>query len=341
MSFEEPRYLHLAWLLPLLAAGYWLSHYQLARAQAALLPTGWGGPRGPARLRFCLKLALRLLALAALVLALAGPRRAQPSHPNLPQGAAKLVFVVDVSRSMLAADLLPDRLSQAQKVVAEVVKGLHGQEAALVVFAGQAQLYMPLTTDYEALIRSCPTIAPALVPRQGTSLAAALDLAARVFGAAASPQARVICVLSDGENHPAGYEALADSLGKAGISLYAVGIGTLAGGTMLVPGLNGGPAVLKRDGQGRPIVSHLQEAQLQRLVQHRPNHYIRLDTWQNVAAHLRAEIEKLEPAGASPSGNKSRPTDYFQLYLLAAFGLLLVEFLVPPGRQLSPDGSPK
>lgn len=331
MSFEEPRYLHCAWLLPLLVAGYWLSRTLTARTLRA---GGYPELRLPThnQLGYRLRLALRLLALAALVLALAAPQRAAPA-PARPPGATRLVFVVDVSRSMLATDVLPDRLSLAQKVVAEVARGLHGQEAALVVFAGNAQLYTPLTTDYESLARACATLSPALVPRQGTSLAAALSLAAQVFGGPAAGQGRAICVLSDGESHAPGYDVLADSLRKAGIQLFAVGIGTPAGGTLLVPGRPGEPPAPKRDRDGQPVHSRLREDNLQRLVPGQPGRYIGLDTWRNAAARLAAQIEQLEPASTPPRSTGFGPVSYVQLCLLAAFGLLLAELLVPPGRH--------
>lgn len=327
MSFEEPHYLHYAWLLPILAAGSLLSRYLTARAHAELVPPGRN------QLRPLLQLALRLLAVAALVLALANPYRGKFPHPAGPRGATKLVFAIDVSRSMLAGDVLPDRLSQAKKVVAEVVRGLHGQEASLVVFAGNAQLYMPLTTDYEALSRAAAALTPDLVPRQGTSLFQALALAARVFGGP-SLQPRIICVLSDGESHTLRYEGLADSLSKAGINLFAVGIGTPEGANIPVPDQNGGALTIKRNQEGQPVLSQLQENQLKRVVKGRPGHYIRLNTWRNASARLLDEIGKFEPASAQAPGADKGPVEYFQLCLLAAFCLLLVEFTVPSGKQM-------
>lgn len=327
--FEEPSYLRYAAVLPLLAAGYLLSRYRLRQAQAGTAVAGRLAPAWPR-----LRLALRLLGGAALVLALANPQPGPAgSGPAPARAAAQVVFVVDVSQSMLAADVLPDRLAQAKKLVAVVVRGLHGAEAGVVVFAGTAQLYVPLTTDYEALNRACAAISPALVARPGTALPEALALAARVFGPARQPgrpAGRLICVVSDGESHTPRRTGMADSLARAGIGVLAIGVGTPEGAELLVPGPAGGPPVLKRDPQGQPVRSRLEEDALQQLVPARAGRYFRLTGWAAAAAQVLAEVEARGPAAAQQAG--VAPAGLLVLCLLAAFGLLLAEWMVPLGR---------
>ncbi|UOQ96708.1 VWA domain-containing protein [Hymenobacter sp. 5317J-9] len=319
MSFEEPAYLCLAVALPVLAAGYWL------RRRAALRT---GEPlQGRSRTGVRLRQGLRLLALGTLVVALGKPLPQTPAQtPEPAQGPRRVVFLVDVSTSMLAADVLPDRLTQAKKVVAEAVRGLPGQEVGVVVFAGNAQVFLPLTTDYEVVSRACATITPGLVPRQGTSLVEALTLAALVLKP--TPQHRqVACVLSDGENHTPRFEALADSLSKAGMDIFAIGVGTPEGAAMFVKNSAGGEPTVKRDRQGQPILSRFQEASLQRIAQGRPERYLRLDNWRSTTARLLQALHNLNPG--TNQLQSAGPAEYFQWFLLAAFILLLVEFLVP------------
>ncbi|MBJ6110394.1 VWA domain-containing protein [Hymenobacter sp. BT523] len=319
ISVEHPSYLYLAAAVPVLAAGYLLRRRAQQQAHGQML--------GAAPVSARLRQALRLLALAALVLALSNPQpRAQAAGPVPDQQPRRLVFVVDVSTSMLAADVLPDRLTQAKKVVAETVRGLPGREVGVVVFAGNAQLFQPLTTDAEVLSQACATIGPALVPRQGTSLAEALALAALVLKP--TPQHRqVACVLSDGENHAPRYAALADSLSKAGLDIVAVGVGTPEGAAMYTQSRPGEEPRAKRDRRGQPIISRFQEASLRRMVQDRPGRYIRLDNWRSASASLRQALQKLDPS-ARPTADAS-PAQYFQWCLLAALVLLVAEFLVP------------
>lgn len=316
MSFEEPAYLHLAWALPALAAAYW------ARRRAA------AGEGRCAALLSGLRRALRLMAGAALVLALANPLPRPLANSAAGAAPSRLVFLLDVSNSMLAGDALPDRLTQAKKVVAEAVRGLQGQEVGLVVFAGTAQLYLPLTTDYEVVGQACASITPRLVARQGTSLAEALTMAALVLKP--SPRHRqVACVLSDGESHTGRTAELADSLQRAGIDLFAIGIGTLEGAALYTKDEATGELSPKRDRQGQAIVSRLHTASLRRIVQGGAGRYIRLDTWGQATAELLQGLRQLAP-GASPP---ERPGEVasFQWCLLAAVLLLGAELLLPRG----------
>ena len=325
VSFEAPHYLRYAWVLPLLVAGYLLSRAATGRARRER------GQPGQSQHWAYLRLLLSVLACATLVLALANPEPQTGSHATAVPAATRLVFVVDVSSSMLAADVLPDRLTQAQKVVDEVVRGLHGQEVSLVVFASSAQLYLPLTTDYAAVSQACLQLSPALVARQGTSLAEALLLAGQVVQARPK-QGRVVCVLSDGESHTLGYERVADSLRRAGIDLFAIGIGTPEGNNILVSNPATGQSSEKADQQGQPIRSRLQEDKLKLLVQNRPGRYFRLDNWRTTTARFLREIHQLDPPKALPQ-SAGHPA-YWQWCLLAAFGLLLLEFLVPSRQQI-------
>lgn len=228
ISFEQPAYLLLACVLLALILGYWWSHRAVRRAWQGA--AGRPDPNRHYRRPSWLPQLLRLLALGCLVLALATPQMhsEQTSRQAPALGSPKIVFVVDVSNSMLATDVLPDRLSQAKRVVAEAVRNLSGEQVSLVVFAGNALLYMPLTTDYKVIERACSALSPSLVAHQGTSLAEALELAGQVLGANTG-QARIMCVLSDGESHRSGYIPLADSLQQAGITVVSIGVGTAAG----------------------------------------------------------------------------------------------------------------
>ena len=332
ISFEAPHYLRYAWGLPLLVAGYLLSTYLAARASRGLVPAGVAGAWGPGRrLAAALPLVLRVLALAALVLALAKPRPALPGRAVAAPKATRVVFVVDVSASMLAGDVLPDRLTQAKKVVAEAVRELPGVEVGMVVFASSAQLYMPLTTDYNAVSQACMSLVPGVVARQGTSLAGALALAGQVL-AAAPRQGRVLCVLSDGESHTLGYEAVADSLRRAGIDLFAIGIGTPEGANLLISSPTDGKLSMKTDSQGQPVRSRLHEDELKRLVQNRANRYIRLATWRTATTCFLQEVRALDPPSA-PIQNAGYVA-YWQLCLFGAFGLLVAALLVPVRQHI-------
>ena len=213
MAFEEPTYLLCAWGLLALTLGFWLSRRAADRAirpLGSLPPDRRAGTPSPRRLYNALRYGLLLLAFAALVLALANPLRPRTRGAAPGPGPVELVFALDVSTSMLTADVLPDRLTVAKKFIDETTEGLRGEEVGVVVFAGNAQLALPLTADYDAVRAACRPLSPEDVPRQGTALAQALAHAALLFKS--TRRTRIICLLSDGESHTPGHGAVADSL---------------------------------------------------------------------------------------------------------------------------------
>lgn len=328
-TFETPIYLHYAWLAVLLVGGYALSRYRAVRAcQRA------GGERfaatafqGRAQAVSLGKLFLQVLAVGGLVLALANPRQLVDTPRSQVREGAKLVFVVDVSASMLAADVLPDRVSQVRKLLADVVRQLDGEQVGIVVFAGEAQLYLPLTTDYEHARSVSAQITPDLVARQGTSLPKALALAGWLFtGRTGQPSA--VCVLSDGESHSRRFQGVVDSLRRAGIALFSVGFGTPAGAHILVADPESGHLSPKTDRRGVPVVSRLDEGFLRALVRNEARRYQRFDPGGEAASTLVRELRALQPPrlGRQTTGY----SDAFPLFLLASFLLLLLDFVVSP-----------
>ena len=332
MHWEKPVYLHCGWGLLVLVLGFYLSRRAAGQAGRRL---GAGISRGPLRndaLRAIpFRFALSLLAFAAMVLALANPLRSTAGRGFPTTGSVDLVFAVDVSTSMLTADVLPDRLTQARKFVFETTRGLNGGEIGIVVFAGDAQLYVPLTTDYNAVRRACSTISPNIIPRQGTSIAKALSHAALLFKAKRQ-FTPVICLISDGESHTQGYQGIADSLSKAGVALFSVGIGTPKGDNILVKNRENGPPSIKKDSANRPIVSQLHEENLKSVVRGHADRYIRLDDPEAGVALFLQTVNQLPDH--NPSATAAEPKAYFQLLLLLAFGLLLTDALWPSSASV-------
>lgn len=327
IPFEEPHYLRYAVLLPLLLAAYALSRYYSAR-------TAWP----PAAGRWWVvsaRWALPLLVVLALVLALANPLRMGRSGGV--RRATQLVLVVDVSNSMLARDVVPDRLTQARLTLGSIVRQLRSEQVGVVVFAGNAQRYLPLTTDYATVEQACGGITPALLSRQGSSLAEALTLAALVFSPDA-PGNRVVCILSDGESHARRDQQVADSLRRAGIHVFAIGVGTAQGGPVWesVPGsLRLRP---KLDPRGQPIRSALNAARLRRLAHDPATGYQQLDDYQVVATRFVQAAQQLPPPAGARRQSAAQPQ--FRVCLLVALALLLVELALPSLLPTYPYAQP-
>jgi Ca-activated chloride channel family protein len=274
--FEHTHYLYLLWVLPaLLTAAVWNYHRQTKAGRAlgdAKLVNRLvnGSPRYVKPLNFI----LILLALAALITALANPRTPAKQMKPLAFADTEIVFVTDVSKSMLAADAAPNRLICAQSFMTAVVNSLKGELVGITLFAGNANTYLPLTDDYLFARNAINTLSPELIARQGTSLAGALKLSALQYNPAGK-KLRILCLLTDGEDHSSGYGPVADSLRHKGIRLFAIAVGTEAGATIPVIDAAGNVSV-KKDRNANTIVTRLNRQTLLTVAGNQRNQYLQL-----------------------------------------------------------------
>jgi Ca-activated chloride channel homolog len=330
MYFENPLYLHLGWSVPLLILLYIMYRYRQAKAKNRLGEEIFvqrlilNSSKGRATSKFL----LMLLAYCCFIIALAKPVTAEQEMTSLATEQADIVFAIDVSNSMLVADVLPDRLTLAKKFVSEVIERLNGAQVGIVVFAKKAYPYLPLTTNYKTVQEAGKIITPDMIATQGTSLREALKMAAMLLQSREN-KARVICVLSDGESHQENYESLSDSLSKAGIHIFAFGLGTEAGNYVPIRQQNG-TIYTKKDARGIPVISRIQEESLLKITGNKHNRYARLQPGEQSVTLLLNEIYKL-PKGNAVSKAKSK--EYFQHFLLAGLFLLFLEMLIYSGNN--------
>ena len=202
-------------------------------------------------------------ALLCLGVALAGPR-AGLAVREARQESLDLIVALDVSDSMRADDVAPSRLERAKLAVERVVQERRGDRVGLVVFAGEAFLQCPLTTDRGALRLFLDAADPGQIAVQGTDFSAALAVAAQAFDAAAEgseERPRALLVVSDGEDHEGGLDGAADDLRDENVTLLALGVGTEEGAP--VPDVRRGRVTgVRRDREGRPVVSRFEAGAL-------------------------------------------------------------------------------
>ena len=187
-----------------------------------------------------------------LVLALVNPKIGS----RLAEGQTKgmdIVFCLDVSNSMLAEDLSPNRLAKAKRLIDKVLDELNGDRIGLVVFAGEAFVQLPLTTDYSAAKLFLSTLSPDVVPTQGTAIGSAIDLAFQSFDLE-TQDGKAIIVLTDGENHEDDASFAAKYASDNGIRVFAIGMGTVSGAPIPV---NRRQKDFKKDQSGNIVVSKL------------------------------------------------------------------------------------
>ncbi len=244
-----------------LVAGLSLWRRRVALRQAAgplaprIAPTaGLARPAG--------RLSLSVLGLALLVLALSRPQCGSRTEVTRRTGL-DLVIALDVSRSMLARDVGPDRLGRARLELGRLLDGVGGDRVGLVIFARRAFAACPLTSDLEALRVFLRQVGPDSIPEQGTDLAGALQKAREVLEAEEhGARSKVVVLVSDGEDQGRGAADAAAVLADAGIRVYALGVGGREGAPIPLADASGAVTGYKKDGRGETVVTRLDEATL-------------------------------------------------------------------------------
>ena len=326
--FAYPEYLWLLWLLPLLVA-VWTAAGQLARRRLSrfgrletirpLMPDASTGRR---RLKFI----LYLTAFALLTLALARPQLGSKLREVESRGI-EMMLVVDVSNSMLAEDFQPYRRDRTKYAIDKLFDGLKQDRVGLVVFAGDAVVQLPITSDYRMARAFARRIDPSLVSVQGTAIGKALEQALLAFsGDTEQSHGRVIILITDGENHDDDAIAVAERAAQMGVKIFTIGIGTPEGAPIQI----GGEFI--KDEAGEMVVSKLNEEMLARIADITGGAYVRSSKQSIGLDEIVKAINEMEQTQLSTVRFEEFTAQYQNL-LIAALVLLLLEFVVLDRRN--------
>jgi len=240
-----------------------------------------------------------------------------------------IVFAVDCSRSMLAADVSPNRLERAKLSVLEFVRR-HGRgRVGLVAFAGQAFLQCPLTFDYGAFEDALRALDDRTIVVPGTDIGRALDEAFHAMEK--TDRRKVVVLLTDGEDLEKSGVNVAESLAGQGIVVFAVGVGTEAGAEIQVSNDQGQPELV-RDGKGEVVHSRLDQATLRKIAQATKGDYYPLGSLGEGLAKVRLAVEKTDFA-SGPAPVRKLGVDRFHVPIAVVLGLLVVESLMGTRRR--------
>ena len=269
-----------------------------------------------------------ILLLIAFTAAIAGWANLQKGSgtEEVQRKGVDVIIALDVSKSMLAKDIQPDRLTRAKQLVMSMIDKMKNDRVGLVVFAGRAYLQVPLTIDYSAMKMMLQNVKPDLVPTQGTVISEAIDMANQSFSQK-EKKYKSLVIISDGEDHDENAVSKAKEAAEAGIIIHTVGIGSPEGTTLYDPETKS----VKLDEQGNPVVSRLNEEELQTIAAAGKGTYSLLRNADDVATKLVDEIDGMEQKRLGAVVFNSYES-YFQYFLAVAFIALVIEWFLPGSR---------
>ena len=236
-----------------------------------------------------------------------------------------VVIALDLSKSMLATDVQPDRLTRAKQLVTRMIDKMQNDRVALVVFAGRAYLQVPLTIDYSAMKMMLQNVKPTLIPTQGTVIGEAIGLSMTSFSAK-ERKYKSLVIISDGEGHDDNAEAMAKEAAGEGVVIHTIGVGSPQGTTLYDPETKS----LKLDETGQPVVSKLNEQELKMIASGGKGTYTLLRNTDDAADKIITSIESMEQRTVKGVDVEYLSyNSFFQYFLIIGFLALAAEWLLP------------
>lgn len=275
------------------------------------------------------KRALQAVAVAFVIIGIANPQ-VGTKYEEVKRKGFELMICLDVSNSMLAEDLQPNRLERAKQAISTVIDRLKNDKVGIVVFAGEAYIQLPMTVDHSAAKLFLRSISTDMIATQGTAIGRAIELGVGSFSADAKSSKHII-VISDGEGHEDDPVTAAQEAAKQGITVHGVGIGSLDG-TPIPNYVRGQMTGYKKDREGNTVVTKLDEVTLQKMAASGGGTYVRATTSRTGLTQL---MDELEGAKREEFGSKMFTSyeDRFQYFLGIALFLLILEFVLPSRKR--------
>ena len=321
--FESPQYLYVLLVLLVLTGIHYLFIYSKKQQIKK-----FGDPEltrqlflGVSRWRPEVKFWLAMVALASFIVALARPQFGTRLDTRERVGI-EAIIALDVSNSMLAEDVKPNRLEKAKMMVSNMVDGMTDDKIGLVVFAGQAFVQLPITNDYVSAKMFLETISPSMISVQGTDVAEAINLAMRSF-TQQEDVTRAIFIITDGEDNEGGAVEAAKKAAAEGVRVYVLGIGNPGGAPIPIPGT--GQYII--DEEGNTVVSKLSEEMCREIATAGGGFYIYVDNSSSAQKKLSEQLDRLSKVKME-SQMYSEYDEQFQGFVLIGLLLLLIDVLL-------------
>ncbi|MDX1636696.1 MAG: VWA domain-containing protein [Balneolaceae bacterium] len=340
MIWQDAYFLWLLLVIPLLAGGLWFYYQRLREKRKQFfsdelfhsLRTGFW------RLGDRLKVITMLVGLSFLVLAIAGPKVGTQVREVKRQGV-DLLIALDLSDSMNAEDVKPSRLEKAKYEITRLIERLQGDRVGLIVFTGDAYLQSPMTLDYSALRLFLNIAETDQMPSSTTDFSAPMEVGLRAYNSleeeqnSSSNAAKVMLIISDGENHGESYQEALDGIVENNISVYTLGIGTRSGTT--IPRYNEETGALigyKRDRSGQVVTTRLQPEVLQRIAREGNGEFYSIESGSDGIDSFLGRIDELEQ-GEFASQEYADFKNQYQLLSGIALVFIVISLVLPKYRR--------
>lgn len=329
--FAHTEYLYLLYIIPIIILFIWYVYIQQKKLMNKFADSRIVKLLAPFRSssKYFVKSGIIVFALVMLILALANPQIGT-KYQEVKQTGIDVFILLDVSNSMRAEDIKPNRLEKAKYSIASLIQKLKGDRIGLVIFSGDAYVQFPLTTDYAAANLLLNSVSFSSVPTQGTAIAPAINLATASFKADA-PTQKVIIVITDGEDHEGDLDDAINSAKEKKIKVYTIGLGSPTGVPIPVYNSSGNQSGYKEDNSGNVVLTKLDETILQQIASDGEGRYFRGGSG-NELDMIYKELSRFEET----EFGTTRITDYedrFYFLLIPALLLLILEFIIPEKKS--------
>ncbi|MBK7629808.1 MAG: VWA domain-containing protein [Ignavibacteriales bacterium] len=330
-KFANSEYLNALWLIPVLIVLYILFNRNRKRllekfAEIDLQKSIMYSFSG---IKSKIKFGLILTSLALLILAFANPQVGTKMQ-EVKQTGIDVYILLDVSRSMQAEDIKPNRLEKAKYQISNLIQKLRGDRIGLIIFSGEAYIQFPLTTDYSAANLFLSAVDFNSVPQPGTAIASAITMAVQSFDSANTDKA--IIVITDGEDHEGDIDKSVEDATDKDIKIYTIGLGSPNGVPIPVYDNRGNSVGFKQDNSGQTVLTKLDETILKKIAKDGNGEYYQGNNYEDYLDKIYNDLSKLEQ---SEYGVK-KVTDYedrFYYFLIPAILLLLIEIFITDKRS--------
>ena len=323
MELDEKKYLYLLFILPLIVLVFLANLYWKRKKQREFGDLEMVKKLSPESSVFkpVLKLVVLLLAFLGLIIALVNPKIGTKMETVKREGI-DIVFAMDVSKSMLAEDVAPNRLDKSKQIVSQIINQLGSDRIGIVAYAGSAFPVLPITSDYGVAKMFLQSMNTEMVSSQGTSLDEAIRLAITYFDEK-SKTSKLLVLISDGEDHSEDAEAAADEASKAGLKIITISLGAEKGATIPLK-RNGVVESFQKDNNNQVVITKMNKESLEAIAKATKGGYVNGNNTKNVLEYIKATLDNIQKT----EFESTEMADFqaqFQWFLGFAFLLLFAD----------------